>query len=174
MRSRAVATIISALLVVLASLGLVACGTDSTSVPSDTEGPGQSTDGPSVPIEEDYGDEDSYKSDVATITSELNSAFYSLDGLLAKADLDSDEWVSQVLLVTSDMIALCEAAARIVPPDSMTDIHITYLEAIMHYNDAIALLITGLDETSNDLMNQAASEMWLTSEVLIDITGTIT
>ena len=167
MKSRTVAAVIILLLASLISLMVVSCGSTSKLVPSETETPSESSDDSQVPSEETYTDEeDAYRVEIKAIAMVLNVTFYSLDEMLVNPEIEDDGWIITTALALSDIMTLCDKAGEITPPESMIDVHIVYLEAILHYYDAIEVLLEGLDEGDINLINQASVEMWIASEIL--------
>ncbi|MFC1913521.1 hypothetical protein ACFLX7_04975 [Chloroflexota bacterium] len=167
MKSKTVATVIILLLASLVSLMVVSCGSTSTLVPSETETPSESSNDSQVPSEETNTDaEDACRVEIKAIAMALNTVFYALDEMLVNPEIEDDGWLITTALAVSDILTLCDKAGEITPPESMMDVHIVYLEAILHYYDAIEVLLEGLDEGDTDLINQASAEMWIASEIL--------
>ena len=173
MKSKAIMTLIILLLASSICLGVLSCGSDSTPVltplpgpvPSDTKIPSEPTD---VPQDINEG---AHRDDMAVIATELSTKVYDLDRLLASPEWENVDWVSKVTLTLENITTLCDAAYKIVPLDSMTDVQATFLEAINHVDDAVDLLVRGIDEEDIDLINQASAEMWLATEILAQVIG---
>lgn len=163
MKSKVLMVVITFLLAFLTCLGAVSCGSDSTPVPSETETPDESTDVPQAPSE------DANIYDMASIAEELTAIYYDLDHLLVRPEIEDDDWILNVTLELADIMTLCDQAWQRVSPDSMTDVEVTFLEAINHFDDAADLLVKGIDEKNIDLINQASAEMWLATEILAQV-----
>ena len=113
-------------------------------------------------------DENAYIEEIEAVNAEFSTAFLVLDDLLLIPDFANDEWMSEVALAASDILVLCEHVAEISPPDTVIDDHLAYLDATMYVNNAVALLLEGLDKAEPNLVDQASAEIWLASEVMTE------
>jgi len=114
--------------------------------------------------------EDAYKAELVSLTEALNVKLYGLDELLVVPDIESEEWQIEVTLALADIMTLCDAAGQLVPPCSMLDAHVAYLETILHVSDVVDVLIRGMDKADTDVLNQASAELWIASEILSRVT----
>jgi hypothetical protein len=156
MKSKVILLVSVFLMASLVSTGTVSCSRDST------EGPNGSDD-VTQPLSEDE-----YQIEISAIAVELIATVNGLNQLLASPEMDDTDWVTTTNLAMEDITTLCDEACQIVPPDSMMDIHTINLQAIDGLDDAMGMLAEGIDEKDIDLVNQAATEMWLATEILAE------
>ena len=114
--------------------------------------------------------EDEYRIEIAAIAVELIAIVNGLDQMLVNPEIEDSDWTTTITLAMEDITTLCNEACQIVPPDSMVDVHIINLEAIDGLDNAMGMLSEGIDEQDTDLVNQAATEMWLAAEILAQVT----
>jgi len=154
MKSKALMVVAVFLIASLVCLGTVSCHQDST---EEQNGPDDVTQ----PLSEDE-----YRIEIAAIAVELIAIVNGLDQILANPEIEDSDWITTITLAMEDITTLCDEACQIVPPESMEDIHIINLEAINGLDDAMDMLSEGMDEQDIDLVNQAATEMWIAAEIL--------
>lgn len=182
MRARILVLTLAVAITVLLIPGLAACSPDAAPAPADTAVPEEQ-----VGVEESFGedatiiaeepdeppaalteDETEYLLQIDLITGELTDAFYSLDDLLIDPEVEDDEWLSEIALLVTDILTLCDEAEQVEPPESMTEVHIAFLETLLNFSDATDVLLEGIDSGDTGLIEQASGEMWLASEILAE------
>jgi hypothetical protein len=156
MKSKVILLVTAFLMASLVSMGTVSCSQGSTEEPN-------GSDDVTQPLSEDE-----YQIEIAAVAVELIATVNGLDELLASPEMDDTDWITTVTLAMEDITTLCDEACQIVPPDSMADIHTINLQAIDGLDDAMGMLAEGIDEKDIDLVNQAATEMWLAAEILAE------
>lgn len=156
------------LIVSLACLGTVSCGSDSTVTPVDTEEPDVSDDAASDDDTQSVS-EHKYRIEIAAIAVELIAIVNGMDQILANPAIEDSDWITSITLAMEDITTLCDEACHIVPPDSMTDVHIINLEAIAGLNSEMGILAEGMDEKDINLVNQASTGMWFAVEILAEV-----
>jgi len=164
MKLKALRAVLAVLLASLLVPSIVSCGSDTASVPDKTQAADEPSDAPQAISE------DAYKAELASLTEALNVKLYGLDELLVVPDMESEEWQIEVTLALADIMMLCDAAGQLVPPGSMLDAHVAYLETILHVSDAVDVVIWGMDKADTDVLNQASAELWIASEILSRVT----
>lgn len=163
MRLKALLLVVVTLLALLTSLGTVSCGSDPGSTETQIGLNNTTATLDEIPPSDE---EVAYLSETAAITAELNTVFFELDVMLINPEPESDDWIVDVMLALEDMMALSEEASQIVPPDSLADVHTTFMEAMLTLDDAFDILVTAIDEADTGLMNQVSGEMWLAIGIL--------
>ena len=158
MKSRVLLLAAVFLLAFLVCLGTVSCRQDSTKEQNGADDVMQ-------PLSEDE-----YRIEIAAIAVELIAIVNGLDQMLVNPEIEDSDWTTTITLAMEDITTLCNEACQIVPPDSMVDVHIINLEAIDGLDNAMGMLSEGIDEQDTDLVNQAATEMWLAVEILARVT----
>ena len=158
MKSRVLLLAAVFLLASLVCLGAVSCRQDSTEEQNGSDDVMQ-------PLSEDE-----YRIEIAAIAVELIAIVNGLDQMLVNPEIEDSDWTTTITLAMEDITTLCNEACQIVPPDSMVDVHIINLEAIDGLDNAMGMLSEGIDEQDTDLVNQAATEMWLAVEILARVT----
>ena len=158
MKSKVITVLNIIVIVCLLSLGLVSCKSSSTEENDDVNGTN------------DVTNEDNHRDQMVTIATELGDAYYELDQLLTSPRVDDADWVYQVAILLADMMALCDQSWQVIPPDSITEVEFTFLEAISHFDDALDVIVQGINQESYDLITEASTEMWLASEILGQVT----
>ena len=158
MKSRVLLVATVFLMASLICLGTVSCRQDSTEEQNGSDDVVQ-------PLSEDE-----YRIEIAAIAVELIAIVNGLDQMLVNPEIDDPDWTTTITLAMEDITTLCNEACQIVPPDSMVDVHIINLEAIDGLDNAMGMLSEGIDEQDTDLVNQAATEMWLAVEILARVT----
>ncbi len=156
MKSKVILLVSVFLMVSLISMGTVSCSQDATEEQN-------GSDDVTQPLSEDE-----YRIEIAAIAVELIATVNGLDQLLANPEIEDSDWITTVTLAMEDITTLCDEACQIVPPDSMADIHTINLQAIDGLDDAMGMLAEGIDGKDIDLVNQAATEMWLAAEILAE------
>jgi len=158
MKSKVLTVAAIFLVILLFCLGAVSCHKDSTEEQNGAEDVTQ-------PLTEDE-----YRIEIAAIAVELISIVNGLDQMLATPEIDDTDWITTINLAMEDITTLCDEACQIVPPESMEDVHIINLEAIAGLDNAMYILVEGIDEQDIDLVNQATTEMWFAAEILAEVT----
>lgn len=158
MKLKLITTVTVLLIVPLISLGIISCKSSSTPTT------GGSTDTAQVT------NNDSYRDQMTTIATELEAVYHDLEQLLINPQIENDDWVYEVAILLADMMELCDQAWQIIPPDSINELEFTFLEAVSHFDDALDVLVKGINEGAHDLINEASTEMWLANEILGQVT----
>ena len=114
--------------------------------------------------------EDEYRIEIAAIAVELITIVNGLDQMLVNPEINDSDWITTINLAMEDITTLCNEACQIIPPESMEDVHIINLETIDGLDNAMDMLAEGIDEQDIDLVNQATTEMWLATEILVEVT----
>lgn len=174
MKSKVLMAAAVVLIVSLVCLGAISCRDDSTVTPTDIEEPNVSGDvGAGDVTQSDdvtqYVSEDEYRIEIAAIAIELIAIVNGMDQVLANPEIENSDWITSMTLAMEDITTLCDEACYIVPPDSMTGVHIINLEAISGLNNEMGILAEGLDAKDINLVNQASTGMWFAAEILAEV-----
>jgi hypothetical protein len=162
MKIKSKALLVASAILLASALGITATSCSSGNAPT-ADGP-QAADDPS-PAAQTLS-EDAYKAHMVSLAEKINGEIYALQELLIVPDLDSEEWHEEVTLALSEIMALCDAAGQLVPPDSMLEEHLTYLETIVHITGAGDTVMSGMEDEDVTLLDQASAELWIASEML--------
>ena len=149
--------------------GVLSCTAHST-VPAQGDTP--VTDGQTGATQNESGDspqsthQESSGGEIAPVARDMSIIFYELDSLLLSVEPANDEWISQVMVLITDMTALCDEARQIVTGDSITDDEALFLEAVDQMDNALTILVDGIAKENIDTINEASVEMWFAMEIL--------
>ncbi len=126
------------------------------------EQPRQVEPAPAAPAPEKTGLTSSEQSYAVTVTQEamkVRQALVVLDQLMQSSQYGSEGWVLQAASQLAKIWIACNTTMEIVPPDSMTHIHLKYVQGMKHFDTMAELLAHGIDEADPELLNEAIVEM---------------
>ena len=114
--------------------------------------------------------EQNYAATMAEHSSSVGEAMSNLGDLLMNPQIGYDEWTIAVGTEVAIVWLLYDEAQEIEPPNSMVDIHYSYMQAMWHYNEAMYLMVEGIDTLDADLLNQATLEIEMGTAYIYEAT----
>jgi len=103
--------------------------------------------------------EQAYAKTVSAQLAPLAKAFTKLGELFQNFQTGNDEWTLQIATQILIIRNTYDEAMKLDPPSSMAEIHLKYIQAMKHYNDATYLITKGVDESNASLLTQASQEL---------------
>lgn len=111
--------------------------------------------------------EQAYVTTIADQTTTVGKAFTELGELSQNSQMGNDQWTLKVAAQLATIRIVYDKTMEVDPPSSMAEIHLKYIQAMKHFNDATYLIAQGVDELDPSLLDTATQEI-LTGNQLIE------